>query len=72
MAGCSWTKSLACAALLMVAVAGTAGLAQSTDVGSLTGKLTDLRSRPLVGATVWLRNLATGAAARTTTTRSGA
>jgi hypothetical protein len=72
MAGSCWTKSLAKAALLIAAAAGTVGFAQSTDTGSLLGKLTDLRSRPLVGATVRLRNRATGAETSTTTTRSGA
>jgi hypothetical protein len=72
MAGCGWTKSLARAALLMVAAAGTAGFAQSAGSGSLTGKLTDLRSRPLAGATVWLRNQATGVEAHIITTKSGA
>ena len=73
----SWTKTLAVAVLLMGAV--TAGLAQSsqtlpaedTTTGSLTGKVTDLYSKPLEGVVVVLRNQATGAEARTTTTKNG-
>ncbi len=45
--------------------------AQSAENGSLAGKLTDLHSTPLDGATVVVRNQATGAEARTTTTRNG-
>jgi hypothetical protein len=45
--------------------------AQSDPNGSLTGKLTDLNSAPLSGATVILHNQATGAEARNTTGRDG-
>ena len=72
MAGSRWTKSLAKAALLIVAAAGTAGLAQSPETGSLLGKLTDIRSRPLVGATVRLCNRTTGAESSAVTTKGGA
>jgi Carboxypeptidase regulatory-like domain len=39
--------------------------------GSISGRLTDLRSKPLAGATVLARNEATGAESRTTTTKNG-
>jgi hypothetical protein len=39
--------------------------------GSLTGKLTDLHSRPVGDATVVMRNRATGREARTTTAKNG-
>jgi hypothetical protein len=46
---------------------------QSASSGSLTGKLTDLHSKPLEGVTVVLRYQATGVeAARATTTKNGA
>ena len=64
-----WVKPLAIAVLLFGAV--MYARAQSTPSGSLTGKLTDLHSAPLAGATVVLRNQDTGAEARTTTTRNG-
>jgi hypothetical protein len=58
MAGWSWAKSLAVAVLLILAGVDGAVLAQS-PLGSLTGKLTDLYSKPLCGASVTARNLAT-------------
>ena len=39
--------------------------------GSLAGKLTDLHSKPVGGATVVVRNQSTGTEARTTTTKNG-
>ncbi|MGA7340641.1 MAG: carboxypeptidase regulatory-like domain-containing protein, partial [Terracidiphilus sp.] len=53
--------------------AGRLFFAQSVPAqpGSISGKLTDLRSAPLSGVTVVLRNVATGAEARTTTSRNG-
>jgi hypothetical protein len=39
--------------------------------GSLTGKLTDLNSTPLAGASIVLRNAATGAEMRTSSSRNG-
>jgi hypothetical protein len=39
--------------------------------GSLAGRLTDLNSAPLAGVAVVLRNVATGAETRSTTTRNG-
>ena len=43
----------------------------NAPTGGLSGKLTDLRSRPVDGATLVLRNEATRAEARTTTARDG-
>lgn len=73
--GRGWTKALAVAVLLMGA--GGVGFAQSrlisnAGAGSLSGKLTDLYSKPLDGVPLVLRNQATGAEARATTTKSGA
>jgi hypothetical protein len=70
MAGRSWTKMLAVAVLLVSAE--MTGLAQSAETGSLSGKLTDLLSKPLNGVTIVLRNQSTGAEARTNTTKNGA
>ena len=64
------TKTLALAALLTMIGAGSVSLAQSGN-GTLAGRLTDLQSRPLSEVTVTLRNTATGAEARTTTSRNG-
>jgi hypothetical protein len=47
-------------------------MAQSAGSGSLAGKLTDLYSVPLDGATVVLHNQATGKEAHTVTQRNGA
>ena len=61
--------------VLAGAACGAFGLAQSNQgsgSGSLAGKLTDSYSTPLIGATVTLHNQATGAEARTTTTKNGA
>jgi hypothetical protein len=73
----NWTKTLTVAVLLLGA--GTAGFAQSArthwvedgPTGSLSGKLTDLHSKPLGGVEVIARNQATGAEARTTTIKNG-
>jgi len=67
----SWAKRLAASVLLAVAVAAITAAAQSAQSGSLAGRLTDLYSAPLEGATVVLRNQATGAETRTTTVRNG-
>jgi hypothetical protein len=59
---------------VLLAGAGAAGLAQSAEnesTGSLSGKLTDLHSKPLDGVTVVARNQATGTEARTITTKNG-
>jgi hypothetical protein len=66
----NWAKPLAVAVLLFGA--GIPARAQSTATGSLTGKLTDLHSAPLAGATVILCNQATGTETSTTTARDGA
>ncbi len=59
--------------LLLFVAAAASALAQSPpEPGSLAGKLTDLRSAPLAGATVILRNDSTGAEFRTVTARNGA
>ncbi len=70
MAGSRWAKALAMVALLVIAGAGSAGLTQSPG-GSLSGRLTDLYSKPLSGAAVVVRNQSTGAEARSTTTKNG-
>jgi hypothetical protein len=59
-------------AVVLVAGVDVAALGQaSASVGALSGKLTDLHSAPLDGATVVLRNKATGAEARTITLKNG-
>jgi hypothetical protein len=58
------------AALLLVGWVWTV-TAQTLESGSLAGKLTDLRSQPLGGATVVVRNAATGQEVRTTTAKNG-
>ena len=72
MAGASrgWKRPLAAAVLWLCAA--MACLSQMAENGSLTGKLTDLHSTPVDGATVLLRNQATGSEARTTTEKNGA
>jgi hypothetical protein len=79
----SWNKPLVAAVLFVLVGMGQAAVAQAVLVqsggsgsgsgssGSLEGKLTDLHSAPLDGATVVVRNEATGAEARTTTARNG-
>ncbi|HUD15482.1 MAG TPA: carboxypeptidase regulatory-like domain-containing protein [Terracidiphilus sp.] len=70
-AGRNWLR-LALAVLLAGAGASAGGqTAGSAGGGSLTGKLTDLHSAPLNGATVVVRNEATGAEARGTTGKNG-
>jgi len=59
---------------VLLAGAGAAAGAQTAASGaggSLTGKLTDLHSAPLDGATVVVRNQATGAEVRVTTRKNG-
>jgi hypothetical protein len=58
-------------ALLALALLGAAAALAQKISGSLTGKLTDWYSTPLDGATVTLRNNATGAVLRTITGKSG-
>jgi Carboxypeptidase regulatory-like domain len=73
-AGRRWARRISTAAVCL-AVAGTSVLAKSTAQsmagGSLAGRLTDLHSRPVDGATLVLRNAATGAEALTTTAKNG-
>lgn len=57
--------------VVLVAAAGAVVFAQSPARGSLSGKLTDLHSKPLDGATLVLRNAATGSEARTTSAKNG-
>jgi hypothetical protein len=45
---------------------------ESPQSGSLAGRLTDLRSSPLAGVSILLRNQSTGAEVRATTARNGA
>src|SRR5580692_8822804 len=69
VAGRSWLWLV-----LAVFLAGTMTGAQTVArgaAGSLTGKLTDLHSTPLDGATVVVRNEATGAESRGTTGKNG-
>ena len=76
LVGRSRMKPLAAAVLLACAAAPL--LAQSTvrvirpeGLGSLSGKLTDLHAAPLAGASLILRNQATGVELRATTGRNG-
>ena len=69
-AGRRWAGAISTAALYLAA-AGTPIAAQSTAGGSLTGRLTDLHSRPVDGATLVLRNASTGTEALTTTAKNG-
>jgi hypothetical protein len=55
---------------LVLLSAATAALAQKSS-GSLAGKLTDWYATPLDGATITLRNQATGAEVRTTSGKNG-
>ena len=57
---------------MLLGFAASVAHAQSPLNGSLAGKLTDLHSRPLEGATVVLRNRSTGTETRTITTKNGA
>jgi len=65
-----WAKTLSVAVLLMSAAVML--FAQSSIVGALSGRLTDLHSKPLQGVALVLRNQATGAEERTTTAKNGA
>jgi hypothetical protein len=60
---------VSCAFALCLASAAVFGQAPAT--GSIEGKLTDLYSRPLDGATVVLRNIATGTEFRGVTRKNG-
>src|SRR5258707_1113762 len=65
----NWVRPLWLTALLVCAA--TPIRPQSAS-GSLIGKLTDLRSAPLAGATIVLRNQSSGAEIRTPTAPDGA
>ena len=56
---------------LVAVLLACAALAVHAQTGALAGRLTDVHSAPLDGATVVLRNDATGAEARTTTGKNG-
>jgi hypothetical protein len=67
-----WVRSALLAMLLVGAAAAGAQTAPGNEaLGTLTGKLTDLHSTPLDGATVVVRNEATGAETRGITQRNG-
>lgn len=70
MAGHGLPKTLVLALLLMISSGSGLSRAQS-GLGTLAGDLTDLQSKPLSGASVTVRNTATGAEARTTTGKNG-
>jgi hypothetical protein len=65
----NWATPLAVAVLLLGT--GITARAHSVPSGSLSGKLTDMYSSPLAGATIVARNLASGAEMRTVTARDG-
>jgi len=73
-----WRRQLVLAALLLGAGTALPGQPSATEsaaaepTGSLTGRLTDLHSAPLDGATVIIRNEATGEEAQTVTGKGGA
>lgn len=75
MVGQTWAKPLAKATLLLIFGAGAVSCASGQQPpitgGSLTGKLTDIRSTPLENVTVILRNTGTGIQVQTTTARGG-
>ncbi len=62
---------MAFAGVIVLATAGTLVPAQSASTGSLTGKLTDVYSKPLDGAALILRNDATGSETRAVTAKNG-
>ncbi len=68
----NWTKALLGFALVVTGAAGQVAAAQAVNNGgAIAGKLTDVRSVPLAGATVVVRNEATGTESRTTTAQNG-
>src|SRR5206468_959070 len=56
---------------LLAALCWLVGGVAAAQTGSLRGRLTDLHSQPVAGATVVLRNAASGAEARTVTSKDG-
>ena len=71
--GFAFASIVAFAGSVLVFILALPALAQSpaAATGGLSGKLTDLHSRPVDGATLVLRNAVTGVEARTTTTKQG-
>jgi len=70
----NWTKVLVLVALGFAAGAARIAVAQALAAntgGAIAGRLTDLHSVPLAGVTVVVRNEATGAETRTTTSGNG-
>jgi len=61
---------LAALAVLLLGMGAAVG-AQTAGIGTLTGKLTDLHSAPLDGATVVVRNEGTGAQVQAKTQKNG-
>jgi Carboxypeptidase regulatory-like domain len=72
MAGAKWNWVMPLVVAVLLFGTGSFVRAQSTLGGRLSGKLTDLNSAPLAGATVVLRNQLTGVEACTITARDGA
>ena len=70
-AGRNWLRLVLAVLLAGAGASAGAQTAANAGGGSLTGKLTDLHSAPLDGATVVVRNEATGAEARGTTGKNG-
>lgn len=66
-----WRKSILMAALLICAAVVEIAPAQERANGALSGKITDWYAVPLEGATVVVRNQATGEEARTTSGKKG-
>jgi hypothetical protein len=66
------SASLACACAQGNSGRDSANSVIAAATGSLAGRLTDLRSKPLGGVTVVLRNELTGTESRTTTAKNGA
>jgi hypothetical protein len=72
MAGAGWDRIRPGLLAALLLGAGPAALAQTAGSGGgLAGKLTDLHSTPLDGATVVVRNELTGAEARGVTRKNG-
>ena len=70
-AKCIRWLAAACPGLLSAALACAFAAPNETASGGVTGKLTDLHSKPLGGITVTLRNALTGAEMRATTLKNG-